>query len=393
MSAITRRNFLGVTATGVGGLWLGDAGPMPANPAAAAGSFESLYKAFVDPDRKYSIRPFWFWNGKMEGEEISRQIRLMVEHGVYGAYAHNRDGLQTPYLSEDWWRAVGAGLKTAREEGFSFCLVDDFEWPSGEARDYWMPGANKSRVVAANADYHIRALHPLETLVTGPKRVEVSLPADTHTAVAGKLLGSGRLDGETLHTLALTANGNVLSWDAPDGEWLVVTYQLRRSKTPDGGTVDLMNPEAVRKFIEIYYEELFRRYGEYFGNTLPATFADHEGSYGGTIAWTPRLFETFRSKAGYDLEPLLPALVYDIGHKTEKVRCDYLDTISDLYSTSFFQQVNGWCRAHGLQYSGHVWEESLFLAPGCRGISTASCAPWASPGAIRCGNGAGNRFG
>jgi len=153
--------------------------------------------------------------------------------------------------------------------------------------------------------------------VTGPKRVEVSLPADTHTAVAGRLLGSGRLDGETLHTLALPANGNVLSWDAPDGEWLVVTYQLRRSRTPDGGTVDLMNPEAVRKFIEIYYEELFRRYGEYFGSTFPATFADHEGSYGGTIAWTPRLFETFRNKAGYDLEPLLPALVYDVGHKTE----------------------------------------------------------------------------
>jgi hypothetical protein len=207
----------------------------------------------------------------------------------------------------------------------------------------------------------------LETLVTGPKRVEVSLPADTHTAVAGKLLGSGRLDGETLHTLALPANGNVLSWDAPDGEWLVVTYQLRRSRTPDGGTVDLMNPEAVRKFIEIYYEELFRRYGEYFGSTFPATFADHEGSYGGTIAWTPRLFETFRNKAGYDLEPLLPALVYDVGHKTEKVRCDYLDTISDLYSTSFFQQVNGWCRAHGLQYSGHVWEESLFFGPWVQG--------------------------
>lgn len=367
MSAITRRNFLGITATGVGGLWLGDAGPMPANPAPAAGSFDSLYQAFADPDRKYSIRPFWFWNGKMEGEEISRQIRLMVEHGVYGAYAHNRDGLQTPYLSEDWWRAVGAGLKTAREAGFSFCLVDDFEWPSGEARDYWMPGANKSRVVAANADYHIRVLHPKETLVTGPKRVEVSLPADTQVVVAGRLSGSGRLNGETLRTLALPANGNVLSWDAPDGEWLVVTYQLRRSKTPDGGTVDLMNPEAVRKFIEIYYEEFHRRYGEYFGNTFPATFADHEGSYGGTIAWTPRLFETFRGKAGYDLEPLLPALVYDIGHQTEKVRCDYLDTVSDLYSTSFFQQVNGWCRAHGLQYSGHVWEESLFFGPWVQG--------------------------
>ena len=64
---------------------------------------------------------------------------------------------------------------------------------------------------------------------------------------------------------------------------------------------------------------------------------------------------------------MLPALVYDIGHKTEKVRCDYVDTISDLYSTSFFQQVNNWCKAHGLQYSGHVWEESLFFGPWVQG--------------------------
>jgi alpha-L-rhamnosidase/Glycosyl hydrolase 2 galactose-binding domain-like len=367
MSAMTRRDFLGITATGVGGLWLGNAWPIPAHSASPAGSLAALFKAFTDPDRKYSIRPFWFWNGKMEAEEISRQIRLMVGHGVYGAYAHNRDGLQTPYLSEDWWQAVGAGLKAARENGFAFCLVDEFEWPSGEARDYWMPGINKSRVVAANPDFHIRVLRPTETVVAGPQRAEIPLPSQTHLVVAGKRLSPGRLDGDTLRTLPVPVNASTLTWDAPDGEWLVVTYQLRPSKTPDGGTVDLMSAEAVRKYIEIYYEEFHRRYSEYFGNTFPATFADHEGSYGGTIAWTPRLFESFRAKAGYDLQPLIPALVHDIGEKTEKVRCDYLDTISDLYSTNFFQQVHDWCHAHGLQHSGHVWEESMFFGPWVQG--------------------------
>ena len=70
---------------------------------------------------------------------------------------------------------------------------------------------------------------------------------------------------------------------------------------------------------------------------LPITKAPTEAG----LAWTPRLFEAFRRKAGYDLEPYLPALVYDIGPKTEKVRCDYLDVISDLYSNSFFKQVDG----------------------------------------------------
>jgi hypothetical protein len=59
---------------------------------------------------KLTRRPptFWFWNGKLEAKEIDRQIREMVSQGVYGAYVHNRTGLQTPYLSEAYFDAVKA---------------------------------------------------------------------------------------------------------------------------------------------------------------------------------------------------------------------------------------------------------------------------------------------
>ena len=172
VGAITRRNFLGTAATGVGGLWLGDAWPMPANTAAAAGSFESFYKAFADPDRKYSIRP--------SGDLLS--LHLAVPE-------------------PEWWNTactehmrtigMGSGLRISPKIGGA---------PS-VPRAYWMPGANKSRVVAANAEYHIRVLDPKETLVTGPKRVEVSPPSGNPRAVSVGLSGPGRLDGETLRTL------------------------------------------------------------------------------------------------------------------------------------------------------------------------------------------------
>jgi hypothetical protein len=117
--AITRRDFLGVTATGLAGLWLGEPWG-PATDTAPTAAFEELYRRFRDPDRKYSIRPFWFWNGKLDGEELGRQIRQMVEHGVYRAYPHNRDGLQTPHLSEAWGQVLGEALRAAREA--AFCL-------------------------------------------------------------------------------------------------------------------------------------------------------------------------------------------------------------------------------------------------------------------------------
>ncbi|MGH9350893.1 MAG: glycosyl hydrolase, partial [Terriglobia bacterium] len=364
MIPISRRNFLGLTAMGLSGLAVNRAWALEGGALGASAALQSLYKSFSDPDRRYSIHPFWFWNGKLEGAELRRQIKQMVDHGVYGAYVHNRDGLQTPYLSEAWWEAVGEALKAAREFGFSMCMVDEFEWPSGEARDYWLPGINKSRVVAANPDFHMHRLKPAEMVVQGPRRIRVPLPERLVTVVVARQTGCGTLDGGSVKALSWAPGAKEIEWEAPAGKWIVFTYGVERATgQPDNGHVDLMSREAIAKFIEIYYEEFYRRYGEYFGSTLPATFADHEGDYGAKLPWTPRLFETFQRNAGYALEPFLPALTYDIGSKTEKVRCDLLDAVSELYCASFFKQVTDWCRRHKLDHSGHVWEESLFFGP------------------------------
>ena len=366
MIKMTRRDFLEVTGAGLGSLALKDGSMLSAQPAELSGAVAALYQKFLDPDRKYSIRPFWFWNGALTGEELGRQIRQMVEHGVYGAYAHNRDGLQTRYLSEEWWQALGGGLQAAKEAGFSLCMVDEFEWPSGEARDYWMPGINKSHVIEANPEFHSRRMRPTESIVHGPSRWSSPLTEKTVAVVAGKRLGPDRLDGNTLQTVSWEKGAKEVSWDVPEGEWLITVYDLVPA-VPQMGRVDLMNREAIATFIKIYYEEFYKRYSQYFGNAMPATFADHEGSYGDKLPWTPRLFETFQRKAGYDLIPHLPGLTYDIGPMTEKLRCDLLDTVSELYSDSFWKQVSDWCNQHNIYHSGHVWEESLFWGPAWQG--------------------------
>ncbi len=366
MPKITRRDFLGIAGSSFGGVYLRTLAHLPAGLSPTR-SFEALYARFQEPDHRYSIRPFWFWNGKLDPTEIDRQIRQMVENGVFGAYVHCRGGLETPYLSEEWWQAVGAALQSARENGFALCMVDEFEWPSGEARDYWLPGPNKSRVVEANPDFRMHRLRPIERIVNGPARVEIDLPTGATLIVSGKRLGADRFEGDSLRVLVFEPGAKSLFWEAPAGDFAVFVYVLEPTTTVDGGTVDLMNPEAVRKYIELYYDEFYRRHGKYFGTTMPATFADHEGNYGGKLAWTPRLFETFRRSKGYDLEPFLPGLDHDIGSRSEKIRCDYLDVVSELYSTSFFKQVSDWCQKHNLEHSGHVWEETLFFGPAYQG--------------------------
>ncbi len=101
---------------------------------------DSLYQGFLDPPRDFSPMPFWFWNGKMEGPLIQKQIRDMVDQHVYGAFLHGRDGLETPYLSEGWFQAIGAGLEESKRSGFEFNFLDEYDWPSGEVRNVWMAG-------------------------------------------------------------------------------------------------------------------------------------------------------------------------------------------------------------------------------------------------------------
>jgi hypothetical protein len=341
---------------------------------------DPLYLGFADPPHEFTVRPFWFWNGKLEKREVERQIEEMVSQGVYGAYAHNRTGLDTPYLSEEYFSIIEAALKKSKELGFHFSVVDDYEWPSGEARDVWLKGV-PSRVIAANPDFRMQSLAYVEKIAPGLRPVELDIPQAFQFAMAMRVdEKKDVVDPGTLQDLSASFNHGRLVWNVPEGRWLVTAYYLRPAQGMDGGLVDLLNPAAIRKFLDLVYEEYYRRFGSYFGNVLDSTYADHEGAYGAGIAWTPGIFETFQKIKGYDLKKYLPLLAHEGGKLTPKVRCDFMEVVSDLYAGSFFQQVSDWCRAHGIHWSGHVWEHSLMEEAAADGDLQGIMRAWDVPG-------------
>ena len=52
---------------------------------------------------KYRPIPFWSWNEKLDTIETIEQINKMYEAGLGGFFMHARGGLQTEYLSEEWF--------------------------------------------------------------------------------------------------------------------------------------------------------------------------------------------------------------------------------------------------------------------------------------------------
>src|SRR5215831_150476 len=326
---------------------------------------EWLYTEFLNPGREYSPMPFWFWNGELDDKQIQEQIRRMVDQHVYGAFLHARDGLQTPYLSEQWWKAIEAGLQEAKRSGFLFNFVDDYDWPSGEVRNVWMMGNHQSEVLKRDPNFRMKSLAYKEQIVHGPRSVTLAEVPELQAVLVARWMGGGRLERETLRRIDLPSAP--AQWDAPEGDWLIMQFYLEPSIGFDGGVVDLMNPDAMKVYFDLSYGEYYRRFGSYFGNTIRYSFSDHEGVFGYRIAWTPALYDTFQQRTGYDLRSVLPLLVYDGGNASRKTRQDYLATVTQLYQDSYWTGITQRAKALGIGRSGHAWEEALQSAAAFEG--------------------------
>lgn len=68
--------------------------------------------------------------------------------------------------------------------------------------------------------------------------------------------------------------------------------------------------------------------------------------------------ELLSLQLGVPARRLLPGLWYDIGPDTPRIRYALMDTVSRLYAECYSQPIGEWCRAHGVQYIGHVIEQN-----------------------------------
>ena len=64
--------------------------------------------------------------------------------------------------------------------------------------------------------------------------------------------------------------------------------------------------------------------------------------------WSEDFVAIFLEKKGYDIRPLLPALYFDIGNKTPKVRLDYYDVMIELAEKRYFKPVFEWHWQRGM---------------------------------------------
>ena len=285
------------------------------------------------PPMEFRGVPFWSWNGKLEETELRRQIRVMKEMGFGGFFMHSRLGLATEYLSEEWFSLVNACIDEAGKQGLSAWLYDEDRYSSGSA----------GGEVGREKQFRLRTLN-CEILS------ETDFRGGDVAHFAGRVEGNSLFSPRRLHPGDSLMEGEsflrFFTKDAPLRDWDNNSY-----------APDLMNPEAVRKFIEVTHEKYAREIPGDFGRTVPGIFTD-EPNYSN---WTDAVVEETRKRYGYDLLDHLPELFFVVdGEECSRIRLNHYEIMTDLFVKSFSKQIGEWCGKHNLMFTGHVLcEDSL----------------------------------
>lgn len=315
------------------------------------------YDLFRNPANAYRGKPFWSWNGLMDPQEIRRQVRILKDMGMGGAFLHSRVGLETEYLGREWFNAIRAGVDECRKHDMEAWLYDEDRWPSGCA------GGLATMNPAHRQRFLVTEIIPADQYAPTPDQVAAweAVVTGDRARIIGRLPDNAQPSGEP---------GRVVIACRPEMMPCTSYY--------NGYTyLDTMSADAVREFIELTHEAYRHEIGGEFGKAVPGIFTD-EPNYTAFVGsqlpqgrpgipyivlpWTPKLPATFQEMFGYDLIDHLPELALEVeGVPTSKARIDFRNCATHLFVTNFAKQIYDWCEQNSFVSTGHVLlEEFLY---------------------------------
>ncbi len=295
-------------------------------------------KAFMEPDSLLWPGPFWLWNAPLEPERLREHLREMAAHGFRSVcmlpmpHAFRPDStnnlLDPDYLTPEFMERTRLAVEEAASLGMNWWLYDEGGWPSGQA---------VGKVAEGHPEFlqHTMVREPVEsaTAYTVPPDAFALIVEDTEQIVR---------PGET--------------W-MPQAHARAALYRIKR-----GGYADLLNPDAMRRFIELTHEAYRAALEPHFGQTVKFTFTDEPNvpnlNPPKSITWTPGMDELYRARHGRDIAGILPLLFAPPGKEAPldvaRARIEFYDLWTARFRDAYFIQIRDWCRRAGVASGGHL---------------------------------------
>ena len=288
---------------------------------------------FQKPIGDYRPLAFWSLNYILEPQEVCRQIRAFHDAGWGGVYIHARIGLITTYMGKEWFAIVRLAIEECRALGMTVWIYDEDRWPSGFGGDL---------VTLKHPEFKQRAL-------TRCKRDAV-----------------------------LSENFRPLR---EIGDWVYCIHIADCMPDRSVAYPDLLNPHAVRSFIEEAYEPYRKAFSEAFGNVVPAMFMDEpqilqkSAHPFPSLPWTDSLPELFLTQWDYDLLNHLDSLFENTGDY-RRIRHNFWRVVEARTIESFHKQLYAWCDNANVRFCGHMTCEESMYSQLLSGATTMASFPY-----------------
>jgi len=317
------------------------------------------YEIFKNPPPEFRGVPFWSINDRLDLKEVARQIALIANCGYGGVLFHAREGLTTPFLGEEWFRAFESAVNEAKKHSIYMWIYDELCWPSGFAGGIIPAMGSEYRAKALIMIISDRAYSGNEVIATFKCKLN---------------------DGGLLYMYEVAKPGE-------EGDGYIYLSFINYVASPGEvwfnglSYVDLLDSEVVRKFLDVAYDPYVKRFKDKIGKNILGVFTDEpniSSSRPGilslrdpipprgsrfpifAIPWTNNFIERFKSMNGYNVIDKLPELFFDVGSYM-KTRYDFWRTITILFLEAFSKQIYEWCEEHRLKFTGHYLHEDDLL--------------------------------
>lgn len=324
-------------------------------------TMEEKQKLFSDPPAEYRGKPFWAWNGKLEEQELLRQIDIMKEMGFGGYFMHSRTGLETEYLGKEWFELTNTCAGYGEKQGMESWLYDEDRWPSGSAGGM-VTEDEAYRAMFLEMELVPPGVNMLLQKQTGSKSQDNSADRlNTIIRFACRITDSGYREERILKDDELPLAGET-----------EVIFRTRYSECKDvynGFTyLNTMDQASVECYLDVTHNAYARSCEGNLGSSITGIFTDepHRGALFSTfsegrenaVPYTPGLFEEFQKRFGYDLkEHLLELFLIREDNRIRKVARDYIELCQELFLENFAIPMQRWCQEHQLKFTGHVLHE------------------------------------
>lgn len=254
---------------------------------------------FENPKPIYRGLDLWMINGKLECEEIARQVREFKDKGLYSVIFRTYDGIISDYPGPDFKKALKTAIHTAKECGIKIMLQAGY-----------MPAA----VPNLPKEYALRRI---------------------------RVFKKGEDIGE--REILSSSEGFVFAKDV----------------CPTA--LNMLDDKAAEYYITNFYEELWKDFSEEYGKTIEGLWVDEPRFENTYLLWEENMEEIFFHKYGYSITDNIPSLYFDI-NDYKKIRYDYYTLLRDLLERNYYSNVRKWCNKHNLTQNGHLMaEETLWM--------------------------------